>query len=119
MELARLDTRIAVLSIYRTEPPPETARELLRATFMDRDRFHNQRIKLIASSNDPGNEYPPDVVRWTIQRNMQYIAAQIGAGAITPGRAITHRVHWDELGDVYERLAAGDHGMLGVTLHWE
>ena len=119
MDLARVDTRIAVLGIYRTEPTEETAREVLRATFMDRDRFHNQRVKLIACSNDPGAEYPPGVVRWTIQRNMQYIAAQIGAGALTPARAITHRVRWDELGNVYERLAAGDRGMLGVTLHWD
>lgn len=33
--------------------------------------------------------------------------------------AVTHRVRWDELGQVYEQLAEGDPGMVGVTLRWD
>jgi threonine dehydrogenase-like Zn-dependent dehydrogenase len=66
MRLAHTGSQIAVLSIYRTPPPDELAREVLRATFMDRERFHNQRVRFIACSNDPADDHPPDVVRWTI-----------------------------------------------------
>jgi threonine dehydrogenase-like Zn-dependent dehydrogenase len=117
--LARENTRIAILGIYRTEPSDEVAREVLRHTFMDRDQFHNQHVRFIGCSNDPADEHPPGAVRWTIQRNMQYIADQIAAGRLDPTPAITHRVRWDELGQVYEQLAAGDRGMVGVTLHWD
>jgi threonine dehydrogenase-like Zn-dependent dehydrogenase len=86
---------------------------------MDRDRFHNQHLRFIGCSNDPADDYPPGVVRWTIQRNMQYIADQIAAGQLAPTRAITHRVRWDELEHIYERFADGERGMVGVTLHWD
>jgi threonine dehydrogenase-like Zn-dependent dehydrogenase len=119
MRLAHTGSRIAVLSIYRTPPPDELAQEVLRSTFMDRDRFHNQRVRFIACSNDLADDYPPDVARWTISRNMHYIAEQIAAGALAPTRAITHRFRWDELEQVYERLLSGDRGMVGVTLHWD
>ncbi|HEX8967381.1 MAG TPA: hypothetical protein VF937_05840, partial [Chloroflexota bacterium] len=110
--------RVVALEVDRSAPPDDIARALLRATFMDRDRFHNQRVRIIACSNDPGAEYPPTAVRWTIQRNMQYIAAQIAEGALKPSQAITHRFQWDELPAVYERFVAGDRSMVGVTLHW-
>ncbi len=119
IRLARENTRIAILGIYRTEPPDEVARDVLRHTFMNRDQFHNQHVRFIGCSNDAADEYPPRLVRWTIQRNMQYIADQIAAGLLHPTPAITHRVRWDELGQVYEQLAEGDRGMLGVTLHWD
>ena len=85
---------------------------------MNRDGFHNQHVRFIGCSNDSRDEYPPGAVRWTIQRNMQYIADQIAAGQFQPTSAITHRVRWDELEQVYERLAGGERGMGGVTLHW-
>jgi threonine dehydrogenase-like Zn-dependent dehydrogenase len=119
VRLAHPGSRIAILGIYRTEPTGEVARDLLRATFMDRDRFHNQHLRFIGCSNDPADDLPPAAVRWTIQRNMQYIAEQIAAGELAPTRAITHRAHWDELEQVYERLANGERGMVGVTLHWD
>lgn len=116
---AHQDTRIAIVGIYRSEPSPGVALDLLRATFMDRDHFHNQHVRFIGCSNDPADDYPTGVVRWTMTRNMSYIASQIAAGAMSPTRAITHRFQWDELEQIYERLASGDRGMVGVTLHWD
>jgi len=117
--LASRETRIAIVGIFRTEPTGQVACEVLRLTFMDRDQFHNQHVRFIGCSNDPTDDYPPGVVRWTIQRNMQYIADQIADGRLDPTLAITHRVRWDELEQVYEQLLEGERGMLGVTLHWD
>ena len=86
---------------------------------MNRDRFHNQHVRFIGCSNDPADDYPAGVVRWTIGRNMKYIADQIAAGAMSPTRAITHRFQWDELEQIYERFASGDRSMVGITLHWD
>jgi threonine dehydrogenase-like Zn-dependent dehydrogenase len=119
VQCAHQETRIAIVGIYRIEPNAEVARDLLRATFMDRDQFHNQHVRFIGCSNDPADDYPPGVVRWTIGRNMKYIADQIAAGAMAPTRAITHRFQWNELEQIYERFASGDRGMVGVTLHWD
>lgn len=118
MRLARSDTRVAVVGIYRTEPSEDVTRQVLRGTFMDRDRFHNQRLQIIGCSNDPGEDYPAHVVRWTVSRNMQYIAAQIADHRLDPTRSITHRVAWNDLESVYQHVAGGGRDMLGVTLHW-
>jgi threonine dehydrogenase-like Zn-dependent dehydrogenase len=113
VRLAHPETRIAIVGIYRTKPTEEVARDLLRATFMNRDHFHNQHVRFIGCSNDPADDYPPSVVRWTIQRNMQYMAEQIAADLLAPARAITHRFRWDELQEVYDRLAGGIAAWLG------
>jgi 2-desacetyl-2-hydroxyethyl bacteriochlorophyllide A dehydrogenase len=119
IRLARQETRIAIVGIYRSDPSAEVGHDLLRATFMNRDRFHNQHVRFIGCSNDPADDYPVGVARWTVQRNMQYIAEQIAAGLLAPARAITHRFRWDQLEDVYERFANGDRTMVGVVLSWD
>lgn len=119
VRLATMGTRLSILGIYRTEPPPEIANELLRLTFMNRDLFHNQRLKIIGCSNDPADDYPPEIVRWSITRNMAYVADKIATGFFDPGAVITHRLRWDELGQAYDRFVAGDRGMVGVTLNWD
>jgi threonine dehydrogenase-like Zn-dependent dehydrogenase len=119
LRLARSATRLAIVGIYRYDPPPEVANELLRLSFMNRDHFHNQRLKFIGCSNDPVEDYPPGDVRWTIQRNMAYIAEKIYHGDLETRRAITHRFRWDELEQAYRRFVAGDRSMVGVILHWE
>lgn len=119
LHLAREGTRVAMVSIYRTDPSPELARELLQRTLMDRDHFHNQRLKLIGCSNDPADGYPPGVVRWTRQRNMEYVADKIRRGELDTRRAITHRFRWDELERAYQHVVAGDRSMVGVVMHWD
>jgi NADPH:quinone reductase len=69
VRLARQETRIAIVGIYRIDPSADVSRDLLRATFMNRDRFHNQHLRFIGCSNDPADDYPVGVARWTIQRN--------------------------------------------------
>jgi threonine dehydrogenase-like Zn-dependent dehydrogenase len=119
MQLARLATRLSIIGIYRSDPPPDLAGEVLRKTFMSRDLFHNQRLKFIGCSNDPNDDYPVGVVRWTIQRNMEYIATKIASGELDTRKIITHRFRWDELEQVYRRFVAGDRSMVGVVLHWD
>ena len=119
VRMARSSTRLAIVGIYRSDPPPEIARELLGFTFMNRDHFHNQRLKVVGCSNDPLEDYPPGIVRWNIQRNMEYIAEKIYSGDLNTRMAITHRFRWDELEQVYKRFVAGDRSMVGVVLHWD
>jgi len=119
IRVAHAGTRIAVVGIYRADPAPDIAAALLRASLMDRDHFHNQHVRFIGCSNDPAEDYPPDAVRWTIKRNMQYVAEHIIAGTLAPARAITHRFCWNDLEQVYDRLASGDRSMVGITLDWD
>ena len=58
VRLARQETRIAIVGIYRIDPSADVGRDLLRATFMNRDRFHNQHLRFIGCSNDPADDYP-------------------------------------------------------------
>lgn len=119
IEVARTSTRFAIVGIYRTDPPPDVAQKLARLTFMNRDHFHNQRLTFVGCSNDPVDNYPPGVVRWTIRRNMEYSADCIARGRIDPLSVVTHRYRWDQLESVYERFSAGDCGMVGVVLDWD
>ena len=86
---------------------------------MSRDLFHNQRLKFIGCSNDPNDDYPVGVVRWTIQRNMAYIASKITSGELDTRKIITHRFRWDELEQVYRWFVDGERSMVGVVLHWD
>lgn len=119
LRLAKPATRIAIIGIYRTPPVPDLADQIFRLTFMNRDHFHNQRLKIIGCSNDPADDYPPGIVRWTIQRNMAYVAEKIASGEMDTRHVITHRFRWDQLEEVYRRLVAGDHSLVGVVLHWD
>lgn len=119
VRLARQGTRVAFVGIYRTDPPPELARELLHLTLMNRDLFHNQQLRFIGCSNDPVQEYPPSVARWTMRRNMEYVAEKIGHGELDTCQAITHRFRWTDLEQVYRRLLAGDYSIVGAVLHWD
>ena len=117
--LARPATRLSIVGIYRYDPPPEVANELLHLTFMNRDHFHSQGLKFIGSGNDPFEDYPPGVVRWSMRRNMAYIAEKIYNGDLDTRRAITHHFRWDELEQAYRGFVSGDRSMVGVILHWE
>lgn len=119
IRLARPATRLAIVGIYRYDPPPEVANELLRLTFMNRDHFHGQGLKFIGSGNNPVGDYPPGVVRWTMKRNMECIAEKIYTGELDTRRAITHRFAWNELEQVYQRFVSGDRSMVGIVLDWE
>jgi threonine dehydrogenase-like Zn-dependent dehydrogenase len=59
MRLARADTRVAVVGIYRSEPPEDTARQVLRGTFMDRDRFTISACASSAAATTPSTTFPP------------------------------------------------------------
>lgn len=119
LDLARANTRIAVVGILRDEPPPEVALRVLRSTLMNRDHFHNQRLKIIGCSNDPAADYSPADVRWTLWRNVRYVAGQLAEGRFDPRPLITHRLRWDELPFVYRSAAGGDRSFVGVTLNWD
>ena len=116
---ARSSSRLALVGIYRTEPPPDLAAEILRSTVMNRDHFHNQRVKIIGCSNDAAGDFPSDVVRWTAIRNISYVLSQMSTGAFDPRPIITHRLRWNELETVYRDVAHGDRSYVGVTLNWD
>jgi threonine dehydrogenase-like Zn-dependent dehydrogenase len=119
IELAAMGTRYAIVGIYRTHPTPEVAHRLMELTFMNRDHFHNQRLAFYGCSNDPADDYPVGVVRWTIARNMEYSADCIARGRTNPSAAITHRFKWHELEEAYRRFADGERDMVGVILDWD
>ena len=118
LDLARTDTTIACVGIYRSEPDATTSSRLLRATLMERDQFFDRRIRLIGCSNDPWED-EGRTGRWTLERNVRYVADQVVGGTLDLHGAITTRLPWTDLADIYRTLAEGDRSMLGIVLRWE
>ena len=117
VRLASHGARLAIVGTYRSDPQSETARELLQLTAMNSDLFCNQGLKIVGCSNDPVDDFPPGVVRWTLPATRR--TWRIEAGTFDPRPLITHRFRCDELAAVYERFVTSNLCMVGVILKWD
>lgn len=57
--------------------------------------------------------------RWTQQANRQLLLELLAEGRLRVEEMLTHRFPGSAATEVYERIRAGDHEMLGVLLDWE
>ena len=55
---------------------------------------------------------------WTPQRDRAVVLRRIADGSLAVGHLISHRVPYTQAQAVYERIAAGGEGWLGIILTW-
>jgi hypothetical protein len=74
---------------------------------------------MVGCSNDPQDEYPSHIYRFTIHDNTRLSLAllQQEAYAITP--AITHHLTPADGLKIYPQLRLRDSGILGAVYHWD
>jgi threonine dehydrogenase-like Zn-dependent dehydrogenase len=116
--LARDWTRIAVMGIYRTPPPPDLGLELFGMLNGYPSKFHYQRLQFIGVGSDPDVVTAPAPHLATRSSNFAYILEQAARGRLALDRLITHVLAPDEVGSALERLSGGDMSMVGVVFDW-
>jgi threonine dehydrogenase-like Zn-dependent dehydrogenase len=108
-EIVREEGRVSIIALHPGEAEYNPLGEL----------FYRKQLALISTSYTPLEDYPSHRVRFTLRRNCADILAGLAAGRIGYAPAITHRIHFNELPAMFERLADGDRTAGAVAVHWE
>jgi threonine dehydrogenase-like Zn-dependent dehydrogenase len=117
MEITRKWGHIAILGMYRPNPPnPEMAAKLHTAYSRN---LHSKELRMVGCSNDPQEEYPSHIYRFTIHDNTRQSLALLGQQAYTITPAITHHLTPEEGLSIYPLLRQRDSGILGAVYHWD
>lgn len=117
--LARDYSRIAVMGIYRTPPPPELGAMLFGEAFAFPSKFHYQRLQIIGCGSDPDAIAEPMPRNATKRRNFAYVLEQAARGRLPLGKLITDEFPADQIEPVIARFASGDRSMVGVVFDWQ
>jgi threonine dehydrogenase-like Zn-dependent dehydrogenase len=116
MELTRKWGRIAILGIYRPDPPdPAMAAHIHQAYLQN---FHSKELRLVGCSNDPAESYPAHIWRFTIHDNTRHCLDLLGQGKLDLAPAITHRFVPEDWPTLYKRLGQREAGLLGAVYEW-
>jgi threonine dehydrogenase-like Zn-dependent dehydrogenase len=118
IQLARDYTRIAIMGIYRTPPPPDLGLELFGLLNNFPSKFHYGRLNIIGVGSDPEVVVPPAPHIATRASNWAYVLEQAARGRLPLGRLITDVLPPEDIGTALERLANGETSMVGVVFDW-
>lgn len=116
MELTRKWGRVAILGIYRPDPPDPAMAARLHQAYLK--NFHSKELHMVGCSNDPAESYPAHIWRFTIHDNTRQSLDLLGQGKFTLAPAITHRVTPEEGPTLYDWLGRREAGALGVVYEW-
>lgn len=117
MELTRKWGRVAILGIYRPDPPDPAMAARLHQAYLK--NFHSKELHLVGCSNDPADRYPAHIQRFTIHDNTRQSLDLLGQGKFTLAPAITHRFRPAEGTTLYDRLGQREAGVLGAVYEWD
>lgn len=116
MELTRKWGRVAVLGIYRPDPPDPAMAAAIHQAYLK--NFHSKELRLVGCSNDPAESYPAHIWRFTIHDNTRQSLDLLGEGRLNLAPAITHRFAPEDGPALYERLSQREAGLLGAVYEW-
>lgn len=116
MELTRRWGRVAILGIYRPDPPDPAMAARLHQAYLQ--NFHSKELRLVGCSNDPAESYPAHIWRFSIHDNTRQSLDLLGQGKFTLAPAITHRFTPADGPTLYDRLGQREAGLLGAVYDW-
>ncbi len=117
MELTRQWGRVAILGIYRPDPPDPAMAAAIHQAYLK--NFHSKELRLVGCSNDPAESYPAHIWRFTIHDNTRQSLDLLGQGRLNLAPAITHRFAPEDGPTLYERLGQREAGLLGAVYEWD
>ncbi len=116
LELTRRWGWVAILGMYRPHPPDPAMAARLHEAYLR--HLHSKELRLVGCSNDPAEEYPSHIYRFTIHDNTRLSLDLLAAGKYTLGPAITHRFAPQDGPRLYDRLQQREPGLLGAVYDW-
>ena len=117
MELTRKWGRVAILGIYRPDPPDPAMAAAIHQAYLK--NFHSKELRLVGCSNDPAESYPAHIWRFTIHENTRQSLDLLGQGRLNLAPAITHRFVPEDGPTLYDRLGQREAGLLGAIYAWD
>ncbi len=119
IRLARDYSRIAIMGIYRTPPPPDLGLALYGMLTDYPAKFHYGRLSFIGVGSDPEEVLAPSPSLATTRSNHAWALEQAARGRLPLGRLVTDELPPSAIGDALERLAQRDTRMVGVVFDWD
>jgi threonine dehydrogenase-like Zn-dependent dehydrogenase len=110
LEIARFQTRIAVLGFPgRSEGPPEF-------NPLDSAHFYDKQLSILAAGQTEDAAAAP--VAPLLRKNVGTILKLLSEGRLDLRPLITDRVSWEELPSIYDRAARHDKSLVAAVLNW-
>lgn len=85
---------------------------------LDSQYFYDKQLTIRHCGYVSEADVPPIDHRFTLKRNMRYLAGLVGRGAIDPSVLLSFDAPWHELDRVYARLAAHEPGVYSALIDW-
>jgi threonine dehydrogenase-like Zn-dependent dehydrogenase len=112
LNAARPGGTIAVLGFPgRGQPAPDF--NPLASQFL-----YDKQLTVMACGMLPNIDVSPADVRFTVKRNMQWLVNQVGLARLPAQHLVSEIAVADKLGDLYERLANREAGLVTAVLKW-
>ncbi|WP_353646355.1 hypothetical protein [Mesorhizobium sp. WSM2239] len=112
LSAARPGGTIAVLGFPgRGQPAPDF--NPLASQFL-----YDKQLTVMACGMLPNIDVSPTDVRFTVKRNMQWLVDQVGRARLPAQHLVSEIAAADKLGDLYERLANREPGLVTAVLKW-
>jgi 2-desacetyl-2-hydroxyethyl bacteriochlorophyllide A dehydrogenase len=112
MRLARKGGTIVCLGFPgRGEPPPPS-------NPLDSRFFYDKQLTIKHAGHVPEGSLKAIDARFTLERNMAYLAGLIATGAIDPQEVLSFEASWEDLAQVYARLSSRQTGIYSALLRW-
>lgn len=86
---------------------------------LDSQFFYDRQLTIAACGLTSNLAAAAHEMRFNLSRNCAYILRLIETGAVDPARIVTTECRWDELEEVYRRLAARDPEQVTAVLRWQ
>ena len=116
LNITRKWGRIAIVGMYRPDPPDPHMAASLHEAYLN--NLHAKELRIIGCSNDPREDYPSHLWRFSIYDNTRLSLSMLAKGKYEILPVITHRIEPEEGPELYQRLSSPENGMLGVVYHW-
>ena len=117
MELTRKWGRVAILGMYRPDPPDPAMAQRIHQAYSK--NFHSKELRMVGCANDPLESYPAHIWRFTIHDNTRESLDLLVQGKLTLAPAITHRFTPEDGPTLYDRLGQREAGLLGAIYDWD
>ena len=85
---------------------------------LDSRLLYDKQLTIRQAGHTPELDAAPIDVRFTLRRNMRYLAGLLEDSRLDPSPLVTFTARWDRLEDVYEQLGARPAGVQSALLDW-
>lgn len=85
---------------------------------LDPQYFYDKQLSIVSCGNPTSGQYPADIVRFTVERNCDFILKKIASDALPWQQLITRVFDASNLGQIYEQMSDRSSDLLCAALDW-